>query len=394
MNDIQLREDTLFERISALIDLARKRVRTTIDTTMVYTYYGVGHYIVEDEQQGEQRAQYGQAVLKNLSARLTDKYGEGWSVDTLENCRKFYLVYSIMSDGQTKSETSFRKLDNQSPAIPETPSRKSENNQSFTLSWSHYLVLMRIKNEEERRFYEIECQKQDWSVRQLKREYGTSLYERLALSRDKEEVMRLSQEGQTIEKPKDIIKDPLTLEFLGLRRDSSFSESSLESAIITKLQDFLLEMGKGFLFEARQKKFTFNERHFYVDLVLYNRLLQCYVLVDLKAGDLSHQDLGQMQMYVNYYDRHVKEAFEKPTIGILLCKDKDDALVELTLPEDANVYATSYELCIPDKAILQSKVKQWILEFEEQREQSQVDLDCAESRQDSHEMQCEESKED
>ena len=267
-------------------------------------------------------------------------------------------------------------------------------NSPFTLSWSHYLVLMRIKNEEERRFYEIECQKQDWSVRQLKREYGASLYERLALSRDPKEVLRLSQEGHTIEKPNDIIKDPITLEFLGLQRDNSFSESNLESAIISKLQNFLLEMGKGFLFEARQKKFTFNEKHFYVDLVLYNRLLQCYVLVDLKADELSHQDLGQMQMYVNYYDRHVKEAFEKPTIGILLCKDKDDALVELTLPEDANVYATSYELCIPDKAILQSKVKQWILEFEEQREQSQVDSDSAESRQVSHEMQFEESKED
>jgi predicted nuclease of restriction endonuclease-like (RecB) superfamily len=373
MNDIQLREDALFERISALIDLAHKRVKTAIDTTMVYTYYGVGQYIVEDEQQGEQRAQYGKFILKNLSARLTNKYGQGWSEENLKLCRRFYVIYSNsvnsvypIQDGKEKQ--CLPNSDNHSLDISETPSRKSETPLSFTLSWSHYLVLMRIKDNEERRFYEIECQKQDWSVRQLKREYGASLYERLALSRDKEEVMRLSQEGQTIEKPKDIIKDPLTLEFLGLYRDSSFSESSLESAIISKLQDFLLEMGKGFLFEARQKKFTFNERHFYVDLVLYNRLLQCYVLVDLKAGDLSHQDLGQMQMYVNYYDRHVKEAFEKPTIGILLCKDKDDALVELTLPEDANVYATSYELCIPDKATLQSKVKQWILEYEESKE--------------------------
>ena len=330
MNDIQLRENALFERISSLIDLAHKRVKTTIDTTMVYTYYGVGQYIVEDEQQGERRAQYGQAVLKNLSARLTNKYGEGWSVDTLENCRKFYRVYSgyeISSAVQTKSETLSRESDIQPLEISETLSRKYGNNLSFTLSWSHYLVLMRIKNEEERRFYEIECQKQDWSVRQLKREYGASLYERLVLSRDPKEVLRLSQEGHTIEKPNDIIKDPITLEFLGLQRDSSFSESNLESAIISKLQNFLLEMGKGFLFEARQKKFTFNEKHFYVDLVLYNRLLQCYVLVDLKADELSHQDLGQMQMYVNYYDRHVKEAFEKPTIGILLCKDKDDVII-------------------------------------------------------------------
>ena len=350
MNDIQLRGDALFERISALIDIAHKRIKTAIDTTMVYTYYAVGQYIVEDEQRGEQRAQYGQAILKNLSIRLTDKYGDGWSVENLKLCRRFYVVFS--------------KRVNSVYPIPSEKDKQCLPN-PFTLSWSHYLVLMRIKNEEERSFYEIECQKQDWSVRQLKREYGASLYERLALSRDKKEVMRLSQEGQTIEKPKDIIKDPLTLEFLGLQRDSSFSESSLESAIISKLQDFLLEMGKGFLFEARQKKFTFNERHFYVDLVLYNRLLQCYVLVDLKAGDLSHQDLGQMQMYVNYYDRHVIEAFEKPTIGILLCKDKDDALVELTLPEDANVYATSYELCIPEKTLLQAKVKEWIEEFED-----------------------------
>ena len=376
MNELQIREDALFERISALIDIAHKRVKTAVDTTMVYTYYGVGHYIVEDEQQGEQRAQYGKAVLKNLSARLTNKYGEGWSVETLDKCRKFYRIYSrsgISSTVQTKLKIvhgvdEIDKDANDIMEISETPSRKSKTPLSFTLSWSHYLVLMRIKNEEERHFYEIECQKQDWSVRQLKREYGASLYERLALSRDKKEVLRLSQEGHTIEKPRDIIKDPLTLEFLGLQRESSFSESNLESAIISKLQKFLLEMGKGFLFEARQKKFTFNEKHFYVDLVLYNRLLQCYVLVDLKTDELSHQDLGQMQMYVNYYDRHVKEAFEKPTIGILLCKDKDDALVELTLPKDANVYATSYELCIPDKAILQSKVKQWILEYEESKE--------------------------
>ncbi len=390
MKDIQLREDALFECISALIDLARKRVKTAIDTTMVYTYYGVGQYIVEYEQQGEQRARYGQAVLKSLSARLTDKYGNGWSVETLKKCRLFYLTYRDNMIGFTVwTQLEERKRKNlvysvdpiqdqkaiqcvaNSPEISETLSRKSETHHSFTLSWSHYLVLMRIKNDDERRFYEIECQKQDWSVRQLKREYGTSLYERLALSRDKKEVLRLSQEGHTIDKPTDIIKDPLTLEFLGLKRDTSFSESSLESAIISKLQDFLLEMGKGFLFEARQKKFTFNEKHFYVDLVLYNRLLQCYVLVDLKAGELSHQDLGQMQMYVNYYDRHVKEAFEKPTIGILLCKDKDEALVELTLPEDANVYATSYELCIPDKALLQAKVKEWIVEFEEKDDAQQ-----------------------
>jgi hypothetical protein len=176
--------------------------------------------------------------------------------------------------------------------------------------------------------------------------------------------MRLSKDGQTVEKPADIIKDPLTLEFLGLKVDEAYSESKLENAIISKMRDFMLEMGKGFLFEARQKRFTFNEDYFYVDLVLYNRLLQCYVLIDLKIDKLTHQDLGQMQMYVNYFNRYVKQDFEKPTIGILLCKQKNDALVELTLPEDANIYATSYQLYLPDKNILQAKVKEWIDEFE------------------------------
>ena len=373
MNELQVREDALFERISTLIDLAHNRVKTAIDTTMVYTYYGVGHYIVEDEQQGEQRAQYGKSVLKHLSTRLTNKYGQGWSVDTLENCRKFYQIYSISSTMQTKLNIAhgadyIDKDANDIIEISETPSRKLEAPLSFTLSWSHYLVLMRIKNEEERHFYEIECHEQEWSVRQLKREYSSSLYERLALSRNKEEVMRLAKEGQTVEKPSDIIKDPITLEFLGLKPDAIYSESKLENAIINKMQQFLLELGKGFLFEARQKRFTFDEQHFFVDLVFYNRLLQCYVLIDLKIDKLTHQDLGQMQMYVNYYDRYVKQEFEKPTVGILLCKEKNDALVELTLPKDANIYASAYQLYLPDKALLQAKVKEWIEEFNQSRE--------------------------
>lgn len=192
---------------------------------------------------------------------------------------------------------------------------------------------------------------------------SSSLYERLALSRDKNEVMRLAQEGLTIEKPEDIIKNPVTLEFLGLKPDVAYTESKLENAIIDKMQQFLLELGKGFLFEARQKRFSFDERNFYVDLVFYNRLLQCYVLIDLKTGDLTHQDLGQMQMYVNYYDRNVKQEFEKPTIGILLCGEKSDALVELTLPKDSNVYASQYSLYLPEKALLQRKLKEWIEEF-------------------------------
>ena len=199
----------------------------------------------------------------------------------------------------------------------------------------------------------------------MQRQYSSSLYERLALSRNKDEVMRLAQEGQTISKPDDILKNPLTLEFLGLKPDVAYSETKLENAIINKMQHFLLELGKGFLFEARQKRFAFDEENFYVDLVFYNRLLQCYVLIDLKVGKLTHQDLGQMQMYVNYYDRYVKQDFEKPTVGILLCKEKKDALVELTLPKDSNIYAQQYALYLPDKKLLQTKLQEWLEEQEE-----------------------------
>lgn len=355
----------LFLKVSDLIAQARKRVATAINVAEVYTKYHIGQYIVEYEQKGEARAEYGKAVLKELSVRLTKQFGNGWSVDILEKCRTLYQVYSI-------SDTLLRNLNQTEKSA--TLSRNldiSENGEqclpmpTFTLSWSHYLILMRIKNVDARSFYEIECGKQQWSVRQLSRQVGSCLYERLALSRNKDEVMRLAREGQTIEKPSDIIKNPLTLEFLGLKPDAAYSESKLESAIINKMQQFLLELGKGFLFETRQKRFTFDEEHFYVDLVFYNRLLQCYVLIDLKTDKLSHQDLGQMQMYVNYYDRYVKQDFEKPTIGILLCERKNDALVELTLPKDANIYASAYQLYLPDKALLQAKVKEWIEEFNE-----------------------------
>ena len=362
------RVDRLFERISTLIEQARQHVRTTVNLTEVYTKYEIGRYIIEDEQQGQYRAQYGKQVLKGLSKRLTDRFGDGWSYPTMKNIRQFYLVYSNRLNSVYPIETKKAKqclANSESVYGVDDSDNHLMSNLKFTLSWSHYLILMRIENPDARSFYEIECTKQLWSVRQLGRQVGSSLYERLALSRDKDEVMRLAKEGQTVEKPSDIIKDPLTLEFLGLKPDVSYSESKLENAIISRLQDFLLEMGKGFLFEARQKRFTFEERHFYVDLVLYNRLLQCYVLVDLKLDDLTHQDLGQMQMYVNYYDRFVKEDFEKPTIGILLCERKNDALVELTLPKDANIYAQQYALCLPDKALLQCKLREWIDEYKE-----------------------------
>ena len=357
----------LFDKISVLIEEARRRVYTTANIAEVYTKYNVGRYIVEDEQKGNYRAEYGKQVLEQLSRKLETRFGDGWSVETLKRCRKFYSIYSTPQIGSTALteldiDASVVNLVNSVGRIQPT----SSESHKFVLSWSHYLILMRIKDANARSFYEIECAKQNWSIRWLQRQVNSSLYERLALSKDKDEVIRLATEGQVVEKPADIIKNPITLEFLGLKPEAAYSESKLENAIISKLQQFLLELGKGFLFETRQKRFTFDEENFYVDLVFYNRLLQCYVLIDLKIDKLTHQDLGQMQMYVNYYDRHVKQEWEKPTIGILLCKEKKDALIKLTLPENANIYATEYALYLPDKNELQSRLKEWIEEFDQE----------------------------
>jgi predicted nuclease of restriction endonuclease-like (RecB) superfamily len=331
--------------------------------------------IVEDEQNGKEKAEYGKSILKDLSKRLTEKFGKGFSEQNLRNMRQFYKTYS-------NYDTPSRILENNSNkqvSIHQMPSSELLNlnnlidtnlqkafgkSYNFTLSWSNYLILMRIENLAERRFYEIEALNQNWSEPQLKRQYHSSLYERLALSRNKDEVMKLATEGQSIVKPEDILKNPLSLEFLGLEERDSYSESDMEPTIIAKLQQFLLELGKGFLFEARQKRFTFDDKHFFVDMVFYNRLLQYYVLNDLKTDELVHHDLGQMQMYVKYYDRFVKLDFEKSTIGILLCKKKNNAIVELTLPKDANIYASEYSLYLPDKQLLQQKLAEWLIEYE------------------------------
>ncbi len=359
-------QNALYEQVAELIRKSRDYVRTAVNTAMVYTYYGIGQHIVENEQQGQNRAQYGKAVLKELSKRLTNEFGPGWSVDTLENARKLFLVYSKSEPVVRKSIKELPSGENSVPTVRKSALiAQGTKDPSFVLPWSHYLILMRIDNPDERGFYEIEAYKQQWNKRELRRQVASSLYERLAMSRDKDAVMRMAKEGMTMEKNSDILRDPMVLEFCGLKPDNTYYESDLENALIDKLQPFLLELGKGFLFEARQKRFTFNEKHFFVDLVLYNRLLQCYVLIDLKVDDLTHQNLGQMQMYVNYYDRYVKQDFERPTIGILLCKQKDDALVELTLPEDTNIYAQQYALCLPDKTLLQEKMKEWIGEYEQ-----------------------------
>ena len=337
-----------------LVEYARSIAARQINLVQLMTFYAIGRWIVEVEQQGESRAKYGRQIIKNLSEAMNTQFSRGFSVDTLENARKFYLTYQ-----DRISETVFRKF---AVEKSETVFRIFEETLPFTLPWSHYLLLMRIKNENERKFYEIEATQSGWSIRTLQRQYNSSLYERLALSREKGEVLRLASEGNIVTRPQDIVKQPTVLEFLGLDEKAKFVESDLETAIINKLQKFLLELGKGYLFEARQKRFTYREENFYVDLVFYNRLLRCYVLIDLKIDKLTHQDLGQMLMYVHYYDRYEKLPDENPTIGILLCKEKDDALVEITLPENSNIYASEYRLYLPDKKELQKKLKEWIAE--------------------------------
>lgn len=366
--------DNLFAKVSAIIEEGRRYASTAVNLAEVYSKYQIGMYIVEEEQGGKQRAGYGKQILRNLSERLTEKYGDGWSLEQLTLIRKFFMTYSkiVNTDYEIQNGKEINALPQESKIvntvcqIQNLPSMiDSSTMPHFTLSWSHYIILMRIKSEEERRFYEIEALREHWSVRHLQRQYASSLYERIALSKDKDEVLRLSRDGMRIAEPQDVIKNPITLEFLGLKPEAAFNEKELENKIIARLQQFLLELGKGFLFEARQKCLVFDEEFFYVDLVCYNRLLQCYVLIDLKMDKLTHQDLGQMQMYVNYYDRYVKQDFEKPTIGILLCKSKRDSLVKLTLPKDANIYATEYALYLPDKKELQEKLKEWMNEFED-----------------------------
>jgi predicted nuclease of restriction endonuclease-like (RecB) superfamily len=290
-----------FESVAQIIERARTFVGRTADMTMCVTYFEVGRIIVVEEQGGKARAEYGKGLLAGLSSYLNERVGKGFSESTLRNARKFYQVYapSIQQALPAESsDTAKNKIQQTSLAefkndiLTQIEQSLSAEAYHFTLSWSHYLILMRISDEQERRFYEIGSRKQQWTYRQLQRQYGSSLYERLALSRNEDEVLRLASEGQTLTAPRDMMKNPIVLEFLGMDEKAVYSESDLESAIITKLSHFLLELGKGFLFEARQKRFTFDEDHFVVDLVFYNRLLQCYVLIDLKTDKLKHQDLG------------------------------------------------------------------------------------------------------
>ena len=319
--DIEIKKD-IYDEISSLLKEARKSIVSNINTTMTKTYFLIGKRIVEEEQNGNERAEYGEKLIKNLSKRLTEEFGKGFSKRNLWQMKQFYLAYSKV---QTVSA-------------------------QFKLSWSHYLILMRMENIEERNFYEIESIQNNWSLRELRRQIDSALYERLVLSRDKEKVKELAFKGQVIEKPEDVVKDPYILEFLGLEEQSNYSENKLETEIINNLENFLLELGKGFTFVGRQVRFTFDEKHFRVDLVFYNRILKCFVMIDLKIGEVTHQDLGQMQMYVNYYDRYVRLPDENKSIGIIICREKNDTLVRLTLPEDNNqIFASKYMTVLPSK---------------------------------------------
>ena len=316
---IEIKKD-IYQEIHDLLHNARQNIISNINSTMTKTYFLIGKRIVEEEQDGNKRAEYGKNLIKTLSKKLTKEFRKEFLETNLEQMRKFFKVYGI---SQTLSE-------------------------EFRLSWSHYLILMRIEDINARNFYEIEAFENNWSLRELKRQVNSSLYERLVLSKDKEKVKELAVKGQIIEKVQDVIKDPYILEFFGLDEKSDYSENKLETEIINKLEMFLLELGKGFTFVGRQVRFTFDEKHFRVDLVFYNRLLKCFVLIDLKIGEVTHQDLGQMQMYVNYYDRHVKLPDENDTIGIIICKDKNDTLVKLTLPKDNNqIFASRYTTILP-----------------------------------------------
>jgi predicted nuclease of restriction endonuclease-like (RecB) superfamily len=354
---ISRRLGPLIEQVRTLVPSARQAAANSVNALQVLTNFGIGRLIVEHEQQGRYRAAYGKETLVHLSASLTAEFGRGFSRANLEYMRKFYLLWHDRAVQISQKPSG--KLP--SPASGRTPSGKSPA--PFTLSWSHYVLLLTIKDAQERGFYEIEDTQSGWSLPELERQLNSGLYERLALSRNKKQVRLLAEKGHIVTQPSDMLKDPYILEFLGVQEKPAYTETELEEAVIGKLQHFLLELGKGFLFEARQKRFTFDEEHFFVDLVFYNRLLRCYVLVDLDLDKLTHQDLGQMQTYVNYFDRFVKTPGENPTLGILLCKRKKKATIELTLPKNASIFASQYRRYLPSKEDLKQRLIEWTAEI-------------------------------
>ena len=321
-------EDSIYKEIKSILEQARNKVYKVANSTMVEAYWNIGRVIVE-KQGGNNKAEYGTALIKNLSKKMTKEFEKGFTVANLKNMRQFYLIFQ------------------KSYAL------RSE------LTWTHYRLLMRVENENARNFYIEECIKSNWSTRQLERQITTLFYERLLSSKDKEKVSKeIFKLEPQIKKAEDIIKDPYVLEFLGLPENTNFLEKNLEQALIDHLQKFLLELGRGFSFVARQKRITFDGRHFYIDLVFYNYLLKCFVLIDLKVGDLTHQDLGQMQMYVHYFEEEMMNEGDNPPIGIVLCADKSDSIVKYTLSKnETQVFASKYKAYLPSEEELLSEIK-------------------------------------
>ena len=318
--------ENIYRSVRGYILAAQKQLYTAVNTTMVEAYWNIGKTVYESCGEND-RAAYGKQVLDELSSRLTAEFGKGYSVRNLRNMRRFYLLFPIR---QTVSAE---------------------------LSWSHYQQLMRVSDETERAFYAEESIKSGWSVRQLQRQINTMYYQRLLASRDKASVAAEVERTEPKPEYEKIIRDPYVLEFLDLPANEQFYESSLEQALIDHLQKFLLELGRGFSFVARQKHFAVDGRHFYIDLVFYNYITKCFVLIDLKTGDLTHQDLGQMQMYVNYYTRFMMNEGDNPPVGLLLCAQKSDTLVQLTLPEDnRQIYAAKYLPYLPTEEELKREL--------------------------------------
>lgn len=333
-------EQQFYEQIKRILSEARNKVYQTANFAMVEAYWNIGKSIVE-QQGGEEKAEYGVRLIAELSKQMTTDFGKGFTVANLKNMRQFYLIF------------------------PKSYALRSE------LSWTHYRLLMRVENKNARQFYIEEAIKSNWSTRQLERQINSFFYERLLSSQNKEKVSEEIQKLESAKVPEDIIRDPYVLEFLGLNPKDDFYESDLEDALITHLQKFLLELGRGFSFVARQKRITFDGRHFRIDLVFYNYILKCFVLIDLKIGDLTHQDLGQMQMYVHYYERELMNEGDNPPIGIVLCADKSESVVKYTLPEnETQIFASKYKLYLPSEEELSQELQREYRALEYDKEKS------------------------
>ena len=327
MSGVEKVKSSLLNDVREIISAARSQAVRSVDSCRVQMYWHIGRRIFEEEQLGKDRADYGTYLIKNLAKQLEPEYGSGFSVRQLEMCRQFYRLYPIANALRSQ------------------------------LNWTQYRMLIQIEDQDKRLYYELESVNNNWTARETERQINSQLYERLLLSNDKEAVLAVARKERIPQSPLEIIKDPMYLEFLGLEREAAYYEKDFESAIITHLQHFLLELGQGFTFVARQKRILLEDDEFFADLVLYNRLLRCFVVIELKTGKLTHQDLGQLQMYVNYYDRVEKTAEENPTIGILLCTDKNDTVVRMALPEDnRTILASEYKLYLPTQTQLIDEV--------------------------------------